>query len=473
MSDLSDQSELAEFDFDGTAIQNAGDDGWTQTRGDYQFGFRGDVRQSIRGETKFTLQATTFVVAPTAAIAANQVPLYSTTISARTDEQDEQGDAGSGLSTAQFPTNVYSGDQTISNSDDTAADLGNYFNADDFAPQLVQLDLVSINGETLNVRLTGLDSLPTFDSGELHLRFVDDEGNEVEAVISPQPKETAKPDPEAEPTAAITQAKSPDSEDDFTSISMMPEADVTGSDLMGTPKSISEVETRQETTFATERDEVTEQKPDDEMMMMPELEPILEPVIEPTPEKSLTTPPPKDKQADKIAEPEPEISMPSVNFIFGDDGRNKHLNGTAENDAIFGYAGDDRLYGGDHHDVLNGMAGLDLLVGGAGSDKFVIDFANLEEADIVTDFGYGKDKIRMNVDDDILAAVKGASGNDAKLELLRNELGLDWSSDNYVDTSTKSNDAEKADTVITLNGDDVLVLEDYTDDLDFTQFDIF
>ena len=119
------------------------------------------------------------------------------------------------------------------------------------------------------------------------------------------------------------------------------------------------------------------------------------------------------------------------------------------------------------------MAGLDLLVGGAGSDKFVIDFANLEEADIVTDFGYGKDKIRMNVDDDILAAVKGASGNDAKLELLRNELGLDWSSDNYVDTGTKSNDAEKADTVITLNGDDVLVLEDYTDDLDFTQFDIF
>lgn len=61
MSDLSDQSELAEFDFDGTAIQNAGDDGWTQTRGDYQFGFRGDVRQSIRGETKFTLQATIFV----------------------------------------------------------------------------------------------------------------------------------------------------------------------------------------------------------------------------------------------------------------------------------------------------------------------------------------------------------------------------------------------------------------------------
>ena len=66
-----------------------------------------------------------------------------------------------------------------------------------------------------------------------------------------------------------------------------------------------------------------------------------------------------------------------------------------------------------------------------------------------------------------------AAGNEAKLAALREEFILDWSNDNHYDTGTSTNHVATADTVITHNGEVVLVIEDYTDELDYTQFDIY
>lgn len=66
-----------------------------------------------------------------------------------------------------------------------------------------------------------------------------------------------------------------------------------------------------------------------------------------------------------------------------------------------------------------------------------------------------------------------AAGNEAKLAALREEFILDWSNDSDYDTGTGTNHVTTADTVIIHNGEVVLVIEDYTDELHYTQFDIY
>ncbi len=64
------------------------------------------------------------------------------------------------------------------------------------------------------------------------------------------------------------------------------------------------------------------------------------------------------------------------------------------NDKILGDRGNDKLNGGGGHDTLSGGVGLDTLTGGAGDDVFVFDLRpRQDEADVITDFVTGADKI--------------------------------------------------------------------------------
>ncbi|MCW6053938.1 DUF192 domain-containing protein [Lyngbya sp. CCAP 1446/10] len=92
-------------------------------------------------------------------------------------------------------------------------------------------------------------------------------------------------------------------------------------------------------------------------------------------------------------------------LIFGDRD-NDLLAGNEGADTLFGGQGSDTIYGGQGEDAINGDRGNDLLIGdegkdiltgGAGDDLFVIDqtsvVSTVTEADIITDFGNGNDKI--------------------------------------------------------------------------------
>ena len=70
----------AEFGFAGTAQQDADNESWQATRGNYQYNFRGDIRQTARGDTKYTLQTVTFTGTPLAAGTARVIKFRSTAV---------------------------------------------------------------------------------------------------------------------------------------------------------------------------------------------------------------------------------------------------------------------------------------------------------------------------------------------------------------------------------------------------------
>jgi len=69
------------------------------------------------------------------------------------------------------------------------------------------------------------------------------------------------------------------------------------------------------------------------------------------------------------------------------------LRGMAGDDTLYGQGGDDHLRGQGGNDTLVGGQGDDLLTGGAGADVFMLH-AN-SGADIITDFGRGRDMIEI------------------------------------------------------------------------------
>jgi uncharacterized membrane protein (UPF0127 family) len=92
-------------------------------------------------------------------------------------------------------------------------------------------------------------------------------------------------------------------------------------------------------------------------------------------------------------------------LIFGDRD-NDSIVGNEGADTLFGGQGSDTIYGGQGEDGINGDRGNDLLIGGegkdiltggAGDDLFVIESTSaastVAQADIITDFGSGNDKI--------------------------------------------------------------------------------
>jgi Ca2+-binding RTX toxin-like protein len=69
----------------------------------------------------------------------------------------------------------------------------------------------------------------------------------------------------------------------------------------------------------------------------------------------------------------------------------------ATGSSLFGEAGSDTLFGRKGADILDGGLGQDSLTGGAGKDVFVFDdAAGLKNADLITDFKRGSDKIGLS-----------------------------------------------------------------------------
>jgi Ca2+-binding RTX toxin-like protein len=81
-------------------------------------------------------------------------------------------------------------------------------------------------------------------------------------------------------------------------------------------------------------------------------------------------------------------------IIFGDDNDNV-LTGSWGNDEIHGGGGSDTIDGGEEGDTIHGGAGNDILTGGADFDTFVFDHNDDGEADVITDFVAGTDKIDL------------------------------------------------------------------------------
>jgi hypothetical protein len=91
------------------------------------------------------------------------------------------------------------------------------------------------------------------------------------------------------------------------------------------------------------------------------------------------------------------------------------VNGTNQNDALFGYAGGDSMSGGAGNDDLDGRAGADTIFGGFGSDD--LDGGKDRVRDQLN-AGEGGDRIRVALHDRAF----GDAGND--LFLLVNNLGF-------------------------------------------------
>lgn len=83
-------------------------------------------------------------------------------------------------------------------------------------------------------------------------------------------------------------------------------------------------------------------------------------------------------------------------LLAADEGADT-VSGGQGSDTIYGGQGEDGIFGDRGHDLLIGGEGRDILTGGAGEDLFIIErtstASTITEADIITDFGNGNDKI--------------------------------------------------------------------------------
>ena len=83
-------------------------------------------------------------------------------------------------------------------------------------------------------------------------------------------------------------------------------------------------------------------------------------------------------------------------LLAADEGADT-VSGGQGSDTIYGGQGDDEIFCDRGHDLLIGGEGRDILTGGAGEDLFMMErtstASTITEADIITDFGNGNDKI--------------------------------------------------------------------------------
>jgi Ca2+-binding RTX toxin-like protein len=74
----------------------------------------------------------------------------------------------------------------------------------------------------------------------------------------------------------------------------------------------------------------------------------------------------------------------------------RNATGNAAANTMNGTPGADKLNGGGGNDTLTGLAGNDVLTGGTGADKFVFKEMGTANADRITDFLHGTDKIALD-----------------------------------------------------------------------------
>jgi Ca2+-binding RTX toxin-like protein len=73
----------------------------------------------------------------------------------------------------------------------------------------------------------------------------------------------------------------------------------------------------------------------------------------------------------------------------------ENLEGSYQNDTLYGDAGANTLIGLSGNDVLAGRDGNDILVGGTGNDTFVFTHTGAEGTDTINDFVHGQDILKL------------------------------------------------------------------------------
>ncbi|WP_026806905.1 choice-of-anchor K domain-containing protein, partial [Aliarcobacter faecis] len=94
-----------------------------------------------------------------------------------------------------------------------------------------------------------------------------------------------------------------------------------------------------------------------------------------------------------------------------DDNIGRTIEGTADNDIIYGKEGNDYIYGGAGDDTIYGNGGRDVIYGGAGNDTIYTDLSTkngVTYGDVFIDGGTGYDKLVLSGNDDIdLSVIRG------------------------------------------------------------------
>lgn len=108
--------------------------------------------------------------------------------------------------------------------------------------------------------------------------------------------------------------------------------------------------------------------------------------VEPQPTQPTT---PTDPSA-----PTPPKAEGGTTIHGGDDGG--RIVGGAGSDHLYGGAGRDVVKGGAGNDWIEGGRGRDNLTGGTGDDTFAFRESGSRNADTITDFAHGKDKIALD-----------------------------------------------------------------------------
>ncbi|WP_333307577.1 MULTISPECIES: DUF192 domain-containing protein [unclassified Microcoleus] len=114
-------------------------------------------------------------------------------------------------------------------------------------------------------------------------------------------------------------------------------------------------------------------------------------------------------------------------LLAGNEGADT-LSGGQGSDTIYAGQGEDAIFGDRGHDLLIGGEGRDILTGGAGEDLFVMEktsaASTISQADIITDFGNGNDKIVLT---------EGMKFSDLELSVTDNQTIMkDKNSGNYL-----------------------------------------
>ena len=113
------------------------------------------------------------------------------------------------------------------------------------------------------------------------------------------------------------------------------------------------------------------------------------------------------------------------------------INGTSANDTLIGNAAGQTLTGQGGSDTIAGAGGVDTLWGATGADVFIFREMGTANADRISDFASGSDKLHL---DDAAFAAIGAMGNfaaaDARFKANSGGTATDTSDRVVFNTST-------------------------------------
>lgn len=112
-----------------------------------------------------------------------------------------------------------------------------------------------------------------------------------------------------------------------------------------------------------------------------------------------------------VFSPRGEATIRKVTVMSGDEGRDR-LQGTANDEAIFGLDGSDRIDAGRGDDIVQGGRGFDWINGGHGADVLYggagRDTLKGKRGNDVLDGGDGRDKISGGAGNDLLTGGRNA-----------------------------------------------------------------